>query len=77
MHGVTMNSDDVARRLVQKHPLQKIESPSRGFSAFLHVGLQGLHLLLANVGANCFIDPWPGQLLILLPISPRHSKSSV
>jgi len=32
-----MATKDVAQELIQRHPLQRLESPSRGASALLHV----------------------------------------
>ena len=59
--------------LVQKHPLQKLTSPSRGVSAFLHVSIMNCSVSSyalsspSNHNALC-IDTGPSKLCLFFPL---------
>ncbi|KAI9693636.1 MAG: hypothetical protein M1822_002907 [Bathelium mastoideum] len=69
-----MSSDDVARELVQRHPLQRIDSPSRGFSASIHtLGLASFaysfHYLVVTPNPVNDSYGWHMQYLTIIGLS--------
>ncbi|KAK5173329.1 uncharacterized protein LTR77_002010 [Saxophila tyrrhenica] len=66
-------ADNTARRLVDRHPLQRLNSPSRGASALLHARFLSVKGLRAY--ADFTTVPWSGFLRILFLLARAKPKS--
>lgn len=70
-------ANTAAQELIQRHPLQRLESPSRGASALLHVSNTSthectLHSILTNIP-----DHWLSILRLLILLPRAQPKSNV